>query len=317
MPGPAHDRTIGTRGHVQPRTLTNHVDKMASSSVPAATRRVTAAQASIALSIDPSGQRFCVLQQGALHLLRANSTGDGVPLLAADGTAVAVRSARFGPTGATLVTGGDDKRVRVWDVASATCLRSWLHHKKVACVDLSAEGETVLFADRFGEVYSVPLGAAENATPTLMLGHLSPVSHLRLAPSGNSVLTADREGHVRSSCYPHAFVIESFYLLHTSPLQVMLPTATAPLILTAAAEGREICLWKYFSGAPPPTRLQPSGCCCQCRCSARPSPRTSRPSPHAPFSAHPPPTTRGQLPRAPCLWAVRSRHLGTVSPPGP
>ena len=121
-----------------------------SSTVPAATRRVTAAQASIALSIDPAGQRFCVLQQGALHLLSADGTGSAVPLLAAGGAAVAARSARFGAMGATLVSGGDDKRVRVWDVATGACVRSWLHHKKVACVDISADAQTVLFADRFG-----------------------------------------------------------------------------------------------------------------------------------------------------------------------
>ena len=222
------------------------LEKAPPCSVPAASRR-SALQTSLAFDVASDGKRLCVLQSGALHLLCMDGSGPAVPLCSTDGTPVSARSARFASTGETLVSAGDDKTVRVWDVASATCIRSWLHHKKVACVDFSSDGQTVLFADRFGEVYSVPLQPGDTS-PSLLLGHLSPVSHLRLAPSGRAVLSADREGHVRSSCYPHAFVIESFYLEHTSPLQVMLPMSEAPLLLTAAAEGREVCLWKFHGG---------------------------------------------------------------------
>jgi hypothetical protein len=213
----------------------------------AAERRSSPPDATLALSIDPSGRWMCVCQQGALHLLSVDGSSAVVPLLSSSGETLQARSARFSCTG-QLVTAGDDKLVRVWDVASATCVRSWLHHKKIACVELSAGDARVLFADRFGEVYTVAMEESE-ATPALTLGHLSPVSHLRLASSGASLLTADREGHVRNSCYPHAFVIDGFYLSHTSPLQLMLPLAQAPLLLTAARAGQEVCLWQFHTAA--------------------------------------------------------------------
>ena len=234
------------------------IDPSRKSEVNAASRRSSPPDATLALSIDPSGRWMCVCQRGALHILSADS--GPIPLVPADGEPLRARSARFSGMG-KLVTAGDDKLVRVWDVTSATCLRSWLHHKKVACVQLSSDGQTILFADRFGEVYSVALDGSE-ATPVLILGHLSPISHLRLSPTGSELLTADREGHVRNrstpsrttakttvcndhtidgatdssdkspttgcrmplrSAYPHAFVINEFYMHHTSPVQIMLP----------------------------------------------------------------------------------------------
>lgn len=145
------------------------------------------------------------------------------------------------------MSAGDDKMVRVWDVSSASCLRSWVHQKKLACVEMSKDDQTVLFSDRFGEAFSVGLNDSD-ASPTLLLGHLSPISHLRLTSSGANLLTADHEGHVRSSQYPHAFIIERYFLMHTSPVQIMVTLSQQPLLLTAAAEGREVCLWKLHTG---------------------------------------------------------------------
>ena len=125
---------------------------------------------------------------------------------------------------------------------------SWTHSKKIGCVAFSPDGATALFADLFGEVHGVLLSES-GATPTLVLGHLSPVSHLAFSPSGGSLITADREGHVRGSCWPHAFVIECYYLSHTSPLQLVLPLCGAPLLVTAANEGREVCYWAMHRGA--------------------------------------------------------------------
>ncbi|KAL1525380.1 hypothetical protein AB1Y20_020240 [Prymnesium parvum] len=213
-----------------------------------AASRQLSSQSSFALSIDPTGSWLCAIKHGAIFLLRSDGTSSAVPLHPAEPSQSAtVRCACFSADGMTLVSGGDDKTVRVWDVASLSCVRSWVHHKKVACVQLSPSGETIIFADRFGEVYSVKLHSADEP-PTLLLGHLSPVSHLKLAAAGTLLLSADREGHVRSSRYPHAFVIENFYLQHITPLQIMLPLVQAPLVLTVAAEGREVCLWQIHCG---------------------------------------------------------------------
>ena len=53
---------------------------------------------------------------------------------------------------------------------------------------------------------------------------------------------------MRSSAWPHAFVIDCYYLEHTSPLVLMLPLASVPLILTCAIDGKAVCVWKPQAG---------------------------------------------------------------------
>jgi len=44
--------------------------------------------------------------------------------------------------------------------------------------------------------------------------------------------------------WPSADIIERYYLTHTSPVEVVLPLAALPLLLTAAGSGAEVCLWR-------------------------------------------------------------------------
>jgi hypothetical protein len=149
--------------------------------------------------------------------------------------------ASFASAGGQLLTGGDDKCVRLWATSpppgdGTAPLCSWTHSKKIGCVAFSPDGKTALWADLFGEVYAVELGSAPTA-PALILGHLSPINHLLFSACGGALLTADREGHLRSSVWPHTFVIECYYLEHTKPVRA----ATAPIIGSATTRRCHRC----------------------------------------------------------------------------
>lgn len=169
----------------------------------------------------------------------------------------------FDASGARLLA-AEDKTIVLYDsLPPGAPSRRWTHGKKVGCVAFSPDGCFALWSDFFGEVYSVALDS--EATPSLVLGHLSPVSHMTYASSGGALLTADREGHVRSSQWPHAFVIECYYLWHTSPLLVVLPLASSPLMISAACDGHELCVWRAHSGVllnrtPAQELLSDDGC---------------------------------------------------------
>lgn len=201
----------------------------------------------LACDVSASGEFLALVQNGALRLVSTAkiASSSGTPLCA-----TGVRCVRFSRDGALLLSGGDDKRVAVWrrNGDSAAEARSWEASKKIAAVEFSADGVTAIWADRFGEVYCAAVDGPAGAAPALALGHLSPVSHLRLAPCGAKLLTADREGHVRTSVWPHAFVIDCYCLRHVTPLQIMLPLVSAPLLLTAADGGREVCVWRGAGG---------------------------------------------------------------------
>ena len=175
----------------------------------------------------------------------------------------------FDAAGARLLAGGDDKRVCLWDAlpppADGATTRSWTANKKIGCVAFSPDGATVLWADLFGEVYGAAAtgDAASAAAPTIVLGHLSPLSHLMFTPCSCQLLSADREGHVRASCWPEAYIIDGYYLEHTTPLSLLVPFAQAPLLATAAYDGQHLCLWvrggeAELLGRMPTARLRPS-----------------------------------------------------------
>ena len=156
----------------------------------------------------------------------------------------------FDASGTRLLVGGDDKKVILYEtlLTDKAATRSWTASKKIGRVAFSPCGQTAMWADLFGEVHGVALSDAD-AAPELVLGHLSPVSQMTFTSCGGALLTSDREGHVRSSLWPHAFVIECYYLWHTKPLLLLIPLVSSPLILTAAADGYEVCAWRLHGGA--------------------------------------------------------------------
>jgi len=207
------------------------------SDVQAAKVRRTRQNIDLLMAVDPAGGSLCVVQLDSVQLLA--TVGDPLVPQALAPTGI-VRSACFDRSGKYLLTGGDDKTVRAWDVASRAVIGSWTHGKKIGCVAFAPAGpagETLgLWADKFGEVFAIDV-LHPDTPPVLKLGHLSPVSNISFTPCGGFLVTSDREGHVRASVWPHTDIIERYYLTHVSPLQIVLPLATQPLLLTATASG--------------------------------------------------------------------------------
>jgi hypothetical protein len=195
------------------------------------------------LVLDPTGRTGCLGRSSTLHVLRLNEPQPPGVSLVCGGT---VRCIAFDGTGARLLSGDDSKNVRLWDPAAQTCVATWPHNKKIACVEFSPDGQQVLYADRFGEVYLAPLHGGQ--APTIALGHLSPLSVMRFNPGATRLLTADREGHVRCSCWPDADVIDCYFLGHTTPVHLVQPLAFAPLLITAASSGSQVCVWRFADG---------------------------------------------------------------------
>lgn len=139
------------------------------------------------------------------------------------------------------VSGGDDKKVLVWDETGGSweVASSFVHGKKITAVLFDAGG-LVLFADRFGDVYRWE--AKENAEPVLLLGHLAIITAMVWGGCGRFLITADNHEKIRVSYYPTACAIHTFCLGHTAQI-----TALAAIgddrILSASADGT-LRLWR-------------------------------------------------------------------------
>ncbi|KAF8268724.1 hypothetical protein EI94DRAFT_1800138 [Lactarius quietus] len=99
-------------------------------------------------------------------------------------------------------------------------------------------GDTIIVADKFGDVFSYPLTPLPTSTPAstppteadtlashenpsggmLVLGHTSLLTAFLLSPEDTHIITADRDEHIRASRFPQGYSIESFCLGHKSIL---------------------------------------------------------------------------------------------------
>ncbi|PRP85560.1 tRNA (guanine-N(7)-)-methyltransferase subunit WDR4-like [Planoprotostelium fungivorum] len=160
-----------------------------------------------------------------------------------------VRTLSFDEGGKHLVSAGDDKAVKVWSTESWKCIATKKHTKKISTVEFGAHqdgGSRVIYADKFGDVYSSNITDMDSSE--LMLGHCSTVIYMLLSPRHDFILTADRDEKIRVSHYPNAFDIQSYCLGHTSLVsRLVIPAASQDLLISGGSDGT-LRLWKYKTG---------------------------------------------------------------------
>ncbi|KAI0306130.1 WD40-repeat-containing domain protein [Multifurca ochricompacta] len=133
-----------------------------------------------------------------------------------------------------LATAGDDKQLKVWAIDGLQLLSERELPKKPTQIEFTRSGQTIIVADKFGDVFSYPLTPLKTATPppapsreadtltshespsggTLILGHTSLLTAFLLTSDETHIITADRDEHIRVSWFPQGYVIESFCLGH-------------------------------------------------------------------------------------------------------
>ncbi|GIL57762.1 hypothetical protein Vafri_12910, partial [Volvox africanus] len=150
-----------------------------------------------------------------------------------------LRVLQFSPDGKFLLTGADDKVVKLWMCVSTApggawhCVAAWRTPKKASAGGFTLSGSHALFADKFGDVLvgSVPAvggeGTAEATAsepaaqvPSTLLGHFCTiVTGLAPSPCGRFLATSDREYKVRISTLPEnplqgSYEIQGYCLGH-------------------------------------------------------------------------------------------------------
>ncbi|CAE6478874.1 unnamed protein product [Rhizoctonia solani] len=169
-----------------------------------------------------------------------------------------------------LVTSGDDKRLRVWRVLDLKELSCREIPKRANVLRLSQDGQTILVADKFGDIFSYPLvppeptqqpQATENAGSksvavamhdnphgTLILGHASIVTDFVLTHGEKQVISADRDEHVRVSWYPDGWDVDRYCLGHKKFVSALEIPLCAPSILISGGGDPELYIWEYKAG---------------------------------------------------------------------
>ncbi|KAH7335209.1 WD40-repeat-containing domain protein [Rhizoctonia solani] len=181
-----------------------------------------------------------------------------------------VRIAAVDATYQHLVTSGDDKRLRVWSIHDLKELSCREIPKRANVLRLTQDGQSIIVADKFGDIFSYPLVPPEltpqpqptenaasksiavamhdNPHGTLILGHASIVTAFVLTHGEKQVVSADRDEHVRVSWYPEGWDVDRYCMGHKKFVSALEIPSCAPSILISGGGDPELYVWEYKTG---------------------------------------------------------------------
>jgi WD40 repeat protein len=150
-----------------------------------------------------------------------------------------------------------DKVITLWDVDARRALWQATAGKRPSAVVF--HGRRVVFADKFGEVWSIAEapaadGAAAAAVapagpePAFEFGVVSPITAMILSEDQRRIVTGDADKRIRVSPFPAAFVIESF-CMGSKSAPTALSLAPAGDALFAAGAGGVLLAFDPANGA--------------------------------------------------------------------
>ncbi|BDA46966.1 probable tRNA (guanine-N(7)-)-methyltransferase non-catalytic subunit at N-terminal half [Coccomyxa sp. Obi] len=205
------------------------------------------------LATQPNGPCMAVAHDTQLWLL--NSRAASLTQLDDSATGAPIRAVALDPSGSLILSGGDDKTLRVWQINSRQLLHQWSVPKKISAAIFTADGSYAIFADKFGDVHVAATAESAIGGPRPLLGHFcSIITDLAASPDGKYLVSTDRDSKVRVSMLPKeplqgAHEIQSYCLGHTSFVTACAFVTTSDCTLLASAGGDgTVRLWDHVSG---------------------------------------------------------------------
>ena len=231
----AEDNGDGCEGE---KPVENWIDSIAGASALNRRRLVRAIDA---------GDKQLVVYAGAKRLLVADCTSGS--LIECEQPHSERVSAVASHGGRLMVTGGEDKKLVVWDIPSMMVRSQATTEKKIVGAVLDPTGSSVIFAEKAGEVFRIPVADTSTKAEHL-LGHISSLTDMAMSPTGGRILTADRDEKIRISHYPQAYEIDSYCLGHTALVTCMCVWTQEgkELVLSGGADGT-LRLWALADGS--------------------------------------------------------------------
>ncbi|KAJ3084465.1 WD repeat-containing protein 4 [Rhizoclosmatium hyalinum] len=194
------------------------------------------------------GKRFFVVDAQSNSLVavpadHAHASSDDAHvqvLRVADMPEGAVRAIAFHRNGELMAVASDSRSVQLWNTKTWSLVAAKPLLKRPNAIAFSGNetslGDLVV-ADKFGDVYRIPLGAGSEKAK-LLLGHCSLVTDMILSHENGLLITSDRDEKIRVSLFPDTFEIDGFCLGHKGFITKMAPVPNRPTeIISGGGDG--------------------------------------------------------------------------------
>jgi WD40 repeat protein len=131
---------------------------------------------------DGTARLWDVKARSVLHVLRHAAPRE---------TAQALRTARFSPDGSRVLTGGDDRTVRIWNAANGEPIATLPADAAVLSAAFSPDGERIIVGLANGQ--ALVFDALTHRPLVRFSGHTDAVESVAFSPDGRRVLTGSRD----------------------------------------------------------------------------------------------------------------------------
>uniref|UniRef100_A0A224Z5I8 tRNA (guanine-N(7)-)-methyltransferase non-catalytic subunit n=1 Tax=Rhipicephalus zambeziensis TaxID=60191 RepID=A0A224Z5I8_9ACAR len=154
--------------------------------------------------------------------------------------------ANFSPCSTYFMAVTNSKRLIVWKRHSPGNWEAIFQRhvaRKSIQVRMCSTKDTVLVADRSGDVYSFNLDDAEVTGGKLVIGRLSMVLDMIIGEQDNFLAVSDRDEKIQVSCYPNCYNIRTFCLGHTQFVTCLALLPGPPELLVSGSGDGTIRTW--------------------------------------------------------------------------
>lgn len=153
----------------------------------------------------------------------------------------------------------DNKNVYILKSSDLSVVSKRKFSKRPSAVSTTFDDERLIIADKFGDIYDVPLtsnepvikpsdGETEDvADIEPILGHVSMLTDVELVRRGEKkyILSADRDEHIRVTRYPQSYIIERWLFGHDEFVAQLFVPSWAPEYLVSGGGDNYVAVFKW------------------------------------------------------------------------
>ncbi|KAJ6565973.1 WD40-repeat-containing domain protein [Mycena sp. CBHHK59/15] len=156
-----------------------------------------------------------------------------------------IRLAAIDNSGRHLVTSGEDKRLKLWQIDGLKLLNERELPKKPTSLVFTKNGQTILASDKFGDVFRYDLHPAPQSAEQKKAAL---ASHDNPQAESSYWVMHHRDEHIRVSWYPQGYTIETYCLGHEKFVSAIHVPEFAPKKLVSGGGDPILKIWDWVSG---------------------------------------------------------------------